>query len=627
MITIQEVRQKFPEYSDLSDQSLADALHSKYYSDLQKDKFYKEIGLSESPNKKSEPSFLSKAGNFVAEGIHNTAREIKDFGAGVGQGLVNLNGLVRNDKGPYPDVAKEYFGLENPSTLDVIIQKAGQFSPYLLGGEALLGAKSAATGIKSALPLAQRALNSGKIGAAYGATQGEPGNRLKESVEDAALGPLFEVGGSAVAKGIGSGFDFIKKSPEKIKGYLSKYAASGLSKSIKKDIDNIKDADNLSAFNMARENHERYANEESKLWKNIPELAQVTDQSGIPFDNEIYRDALASEATRLRNRGLGQGAHRRGDEESIALLEGYSNDMHSTFSDAIEHNKALNRDYRNEITPGKSLPFETVSFAKGKIKKSIEDNFKKNNLEDTFGQAWEMANKKTAEKNKIFHEISGAKGNKQNSSFSQYLRGSDGYTDPSKFVREYVPKNAADGVLKMHQFIKMVGNDTYAKNVLAKNYFSNLHDEGVFNVKGFMSKYRNLSHPQQNLMFTESENDTIRTLGKLLDKNPRVLENNSKNHLVQHGIASIMGALGGGAFGHPVVGGGIGAATPSAANRALSRAFENPSLQNYFARYINNDNPFTKTYSDTFKKKLGKYGSLLGQSQTIARRNETDANR
>ena len=35
-ITIQEVRQKYPQYSDLSDKQLVDALHSKYYSDIPK---------------------------------------------------------------------------------------------------------------------------------------------------------------------------------------------------------------------------------------------------------------------------------------------------------------------------------------------------------------------------------------------------------------------------------------------------------------------------------------------------------------------------------------------------------------------------------------------------------------
>jgi|TARA_R100000482_G_C5127845_1_gene149851 hypothetical protein len=45
-ITIQEVRQKYPQYTDLTDKQLVDALHSKYYSDIPIDDFYNQVGLT-----------------------------------------------------------------------------------------------------------------------------------------------------------------------------------------------------------------------------------------------------------------------------------------------------------------------------------------------------------------------------------------------------------------------------------------------------------------------------------------------------------------------------------------------------------------------------------------------------
>jgi hypothetical protein len=45
-VNIAEVRAKFPQYSDLSDGDLAQALHKKYYSDLPFDQFAGKIGLS-----------------------------------------------------------------------------------------------------------------------------------------------------------------------------------------------------------------------------------------------------------------------------------------------------------------------------------------------------------------------------------------------------------------------------------------------------------------------------------------------------------------------------------------------------------------------------------------------------
>jgi hypothetical protein len=48
MATIAEIREKYPQYSDMPDAALADALHSKFYSDMPKSDFYSKIGFSAS---------------------------------------------------------------------------------------------------------------------------------------------------------------------------------------------------------------------------------------------------------------------------------------------------------------------------------------------------------------------------------------------------------------------------------------------------------------------------------------------------------------------------------------------------------------------------------------------------
>ena len=50
MPTIQEVRQKYPQYNDLTDNQLAGALHKKFYSDVPIGQFYASIGLGQAPN-------------------------------------------------------------------------------------------------------------------------------------------------------------------------------------------------------------------------------------------------------------------------------------------------------------------------------------------------------------------------------------------------------------------------------------------------------------------------------------------------------------------------------------------------------------------------------------------------
>jgi hypothetical protein len=48
MTTLAEVRSQYPQYSDMPDVALADALHQKFYADIPKEQFYKQVGLSSS---------------------------------------------------------------------------------------------------------------------------------------------------------------------------------------------------------------------------------------------------------------------------------------------------------------------------------------------------------------------------------------------------------------------------------------------------------------------------------------------------------------------------------------------------------------------------------------------------
>jgi hypothetical protein len=49
-LTIADVRAKFPQYDDLSDQQLADAVHQKFYADVPRPDFYARIGLAVAPS-------------------------------------------------------------------------------------------------------------------------------------------------------------------------------------------------------------------------------------------------------------------------------------------------------------------------------------------------------------------------------------------------------------------------------------------------------------------------------------------------------------------------------------------------------------------------------------------------
>ncbi len=54
MTTLADIRQQYPQYNDLSDTQLADAFHSKFYSDLSKEDFYSKIKFSPSAAKENK---------------------------------------------------------------------------------------------------------------------------------------------------------------------------------------------------------------------------------------------------------------------------------------------------------------------------------------------------------------------------------------------------------------------------------------------------------------------------------------------------------------------------------------------------------------------------------------------
>jgi len=72
MATIAEVRAKYPQYADMPDAALADALHKKFYSDMPRADFDAKIGLkaaapaSEIPAARTEPTTYEKVREFVA---------------------------------------------------------------------------------------------------------------------------------------------------------------------------------------------------------------------------------------------------------------------------------------------------------------------------------------------------------------------------------------------------------------------------------------------------------------------------------------------------------------------------------------------------------------------------------
>jgi hypothetical protein len=90
MPSIAEVRQQYPQYSDMSDADLAGALHKKFYSDMSREEFDKKVGLAAPKEEKRQPSITDAITDIPAE-IGNAASEA----------LTNIKGIAnRGGQGP-----------------------------------------------------------------------------------------------------------------------------------------------------------------------------------------------------------------------------------------------------------------------------------------------------------------------------------------------------------------------------------------------------------------------------------------------------------------------------------------------------------------------------------------------
>lgn len=86
-MNIADVRQKFPQYSDLSDDELAKGLHAKFYADIPYDKFASDIGL------KTRSTSEKVIGSIIAPGEAAASLLTGAVAAPVG-GLAGLAGTI-----------------------------------------------------------------------------------------------------------------------------------------------------------------------------------------------------------------------------------------------------------------------------------------------------------------------------------------------------------------------------------------------------------------------------------------------------------------------------------------------------------------------------------------------------
>lgn len=119
---IAEVRQKYPQYGDVSDEDLARGLHQKFYSDLPFDDFASKIGYKAGPSKteRAATQAVSSVGDALTGDAYipdaNTAAAIVDTAA-------SLPGAIAKAVKPAKSVMDDYVAGTAPSPIAPVSQE------------------------------------------------------------------------------------------------------------------------------------------------------------------------------------------------------------------------------------------------------------------------------------------------------------------------------------------------------------------------------------------------------------------------------------------------------------------------------------------------------------------------
>ena len=194
MVTMEELRVKFPQYNDLSDEQLLRGVHRKYYGDMTYDDFYSNFGQTK------EQMFQEQ----VNAELQKSAQETPWYEAalvGAGKEFVNLGrGIRQLFSGDEKDAEIQALAEEEARLLAPLEEERpisttiGGMAPYLALGGLGAGTRAVQAGMK-AHPVLTGAALGGAEGAAIGGL-----HPLQTAAEGAAGGAL----GGGLGGGLGS---------------------------------------------------------------------------------------------------------------------------------------------------------------------------------------------------------------------------------------------------------------------------------------------------------------------------------------------------------------------------------------------------------------------------------------
>ncbi len=267
MADIKQLRERYPQYNDLSDTEFADKYHTKYYSDIPKQEFYSKLGIKSEPDhpaapQKPEPGLATQYLDYLSAQPLGLLQGGGDIGASIGNfGISGLEHLTGGQlpRIPHPNLRRFY----PESTGGQAGGAVGEFIPETIvpGGP---GRK-----LLAATPKYLKALAGAAGGGLWGAASHE---------DNRGLGGLIGAGAAAIPGTIKAGksiSEWYRTPAKKLK------ETQDLLSNMKKGILGHEQELETAKTNMAKMLNEEHkgslaAEEQSKtaLEQNIPNIAE-----------------------------------------------------------------------------------------------------------------------------------------------------------------------------------------------------------------------------------------------------------------------------------------------------------------------------------------------------------------
>lgn len=185
-MNIQEVRQQYPQYSDLSDEQLARALHAKYYADMPYEAFAAKVGTAPQQPTVEDPGFGQSA-------LIGAGRQLDRLYEGVKQSGLQVGAAMGSDSARQAlaeQAQREQQNTEQYAKLQAIRPGAtalGEAAPLVMAP--MLGAGVGGIAASAALPglmeygTAEERLGRGAMGAAGGAVGATAGKAISRVIK------------------------------------------------------------------------------------------------------------------------------------------------------------------------------------------------------------------------------------------------------------------------------------------------------------------------------------------------------------------------------------------------------------------------------------------------------------